>query len=82
MALESFLIVLDDNVSLNATEKLFSIIIGHGGKINIVIGQGKAIIATFDNSLADGIRRVPCVKLLGGVTIGRRGLTRSQIRRQ
>ena len=82
MALESFLIVLNDNVSLKATEKLLSTIVGHGGTINIVIGQGKALVATFDNSLAEGIRRVPCVKLLGGVTIGRRRLTRSRARRQ
>ena len=82
MALESFLIVLHDDVSLKAAQELLSLILAHGGKINIVTGQGRAMIATFDSPLAEPIRRMHCVKLVGGVTIGRRRLGQSQISRQ
>lgn len=82
MALESFLIVLEESVSPQTTNRIVSTIKNLDGKVGIITGQGKAIIATFDNSFAERIRRLPYVKLVGGVTIGRRKLTRKQIIKQ
>lgn len=82
MALESFLVVLKGNVSLQDTNRVVSIIKNLGGKVEIFTGQGKIIIATIDNSFAERIRRLPYVKLVGGVTIGKRKLIRKQISKQ
>ena len=82
MALESFLITLKESARPQATDRIVSIIKNLGGKIEIITGKRKTIIATFDNSFADRIRRLPYVKLLGGVTIGKRGLTRKYITKQ
>jgi len=80
MALESFLVVLKESVSPQATDKIVSIIKNLGGRVEIVTGEGRAIIlATFDNSFAERIRRLPYVKLVGGVTIRKRKLMRKQI---
>lgn len=79
MTLERFIIVLKESVSPQATDRVVSIIKNIGGRVEIIIGQGKGIIATFDNSFLDDIRKLPYVKLVGGVTIGKRELTRKQI---
>lgn len=82
MALESFLVVLKESVSPQATDRVVSIIKNFGGKVEIIIGQGKTIIATFDNSFAERIKGLPYVKLVGGITIGKRKLIRKQISKQ
>jgi hypothetical protein len=82
MALESFLVVLKENVSPQATDRVVSIIKNIGGRVEIIIGQGKVIIATFDNSFTDGIRKLSYVKLVGGATIRKRKIMRKQIIKQ
>ena len=82
MALESFLVVLKETVSPQATDRIVSLINGLGGKVAVITGQRKVIIATFDNSCADRIRKIPYVKLVGGVRIGKRKITRKQIIKQ
>jgi len=82
MALESFLVVLKGNVSLRDTNRVVSIIKNLGGKVEIFTGQGKSIIATIDNSFVERIRGLPYVKLVGGITIGKRKLMRKQISKQ
>lgn len=82
MALESFLIALKESASPQATDRIVSIIKNLGGKVEIITGRRKTIIATFDNSFAERIRRLPYVKLLGGVTIGKRRLMRKYITKQ
>jgi hypothetical protein len=79
MALENFLVVLKESVSPQATDRIVSIIKSLNGKIEIITRQGKVIIATFDNSFADRIRKLPYVKLVGGVTIGKKKLVRKRI---
>lgn len=79
MAIENFLIVLKKNVSSQATDYIVSIIKNFGGRIEIIAGQGKAIIATFDNCFADKIRKFPYVKLIGGVTMRKRRLVRKRV---
>ena len=79
MASENFLVTLKENVSPQATDRIVSIIKNLGGKVEIITDEGKTIIATFDNSFAERIRRLPYVKLVGGVTIRKRKVTRKQI---
>jgi hypothetical protein len=79
MALESFLVVLKGGVPPQAADKVASSIKNIGGKVETTIGPEKVIMATFDSSFADIIRRSPYVKLVGGVTIGKRKLIRKQI---
>ena len=79
MALESFLVVLKESVSPQARDRVVSTIKNLGGRVETVTGEGRAIIATFDNSFAERIRRLPYVKLVGGVTIQKRKLMRKQV---
>ena len=76
MALENFLVVLKESVSPQDTDRVVSIIKNIGGRVETIIGQGKVIIATFDNSFADEMRRLSYVKVVGGVTIRRRNIIR------
>ncbi|KYK33838.1 MAG: hypothetical protein HXS46_14180 [Theionarchaea archaeon] len=78
MATENFLVVLKEDCSLQATRKIISVIKDIGGRVEIITGGGKAVVATFDNAFAEKIRRLPYVKLVGGVTVGKRRLTRKQ----
>ena len=82
MALERFLVVLKESVSPQATDEVVSIITNIGGKVEMVLREQKVIIATFDNSFTDRIRKATSVKLVGGVTIGKRQLTRERILKQ
>lgn len=82
MALESFLVILKESVSPQDVDRIVSIIKNIGGKVEIITGKGKAIIATFDNSFAERVRRLSYVKLVGGVTIGKRRLVRKKIIKQ
>lgn len=79
MAVESFLVVLKETDFPQAIDRIVSIIKNFGGKVEIITGEEKVIIATFDNSFAEKIRRLPYVKLVGGMTIGKRKLTRKKI---
>ena len=72
MALENFLVILKDDVSPQNIDKVVTLINSLNGKVEIITGQRKAIIATFDNSFIDRIKKSPYVKLVGGVTVGRR----------
>jgi hypothetical protein len=72
MALENFLVVLKDDISPQTSNRIVNIIYNLNGKVEIITGRGKVLIATFDNSFVDRIKKLPYVKLVGGVTIGRR----------
>lgn len=82
MALESFIVALKEDSSPQDTDRVVSIINNLNGKVGIITAQRKIIIATFDNSCADRIRKLPYVKLVGGVRIGKRKMTRKQIIKQ
>jgi len=72
MALENFLVVLENDVSPQNIDRIVNIINSLNGKVEIIAGQRKAIIATFDNSFVERVKKLPYVKLVGGVTVGRR----------
>ena len=82
MAIGSFLVVLQESASPQTINRIVSIVRSIGGNVGIITGQGKAIIATFDSSFAGRIRRLPYVKLVGGVRIGKRRLVQKQSGKQ
>jgi len=82
MALESFIVALKEDSSPQDTDRVVSIINNLNGKVGIITAQRKIIIATFDNSFAKRIRKLSCIKLVGGVTIGKRKLVRKQMTEQ
>ncbi|MGM0786523.1 MAG: hypothetical protein ACQETG_02310 [Thermodesulfobacteriota bacterium] len=76
MAMETFLIAMKKHGSREDTARVISVVNALGGRIDIVIEGSGTIIATFDNTLADRIRRLPYVKLVGGISIGQRRILR------
>ena len=65
MVLETFLISLDDGVSPIEVEHIIKTLGRVGAEINMV--AKKSILASFDNSYVDVIRKKTGVKLVGGV---------------
>lgn len=65
MVLETFMILFDDDASSIEVEKIIKTLGRIGAEINMV--AKKSVIASFDNSYVDIIRKKTCVKLVGGV---------------
>ena len=65
MVLETFMISLDDGASPIEVENIIKALGRIGAEINMV--AKKSIIASFDNSYVDVIRKKTGVKLVGGV---------------
>jgi hypothetical protein len=68
LAVETFLVRLKDNASSTDVKYFFSVIAQIDGRIEMCGGNRKVVIATFDNSYTEKIRRIRCVNLVGGVT--------------
>jgi hypothetical protein len=68
MPVETFLVRLRNNASSQEVKYLFAIIAQINGRVEMYSGDGKVIIASFDHSYIEKIRRIPCVNLVGGVT--------------
>ncbi len=73
---ETFLVVLREGLPEEATAWTVSMMGRLGGRVEMIAGEGKAIVATLDHALADRVRRLPSVKLVGGVRIRRRTVVR------
>jgi len=82
MALETFLVVLREDSSSRDVNRVISAI-GHlGGNVEITARRGNVLVASFDPALAESMRRLPSVKLVGGVSVGQRKLERRRESRQ
>lgn len=68
MALESFMVVLSESSTGSHFERASNLIKDFGGKIEFVAGNGKIIISTFDNVHVDRLKKMPGVRLVGGIT--------------
>jgi len=82
MSLESFLIQIKPDATEQSVKTIIYKIQEIGGKANMVTGQGKTIIAYFDNRHIDAIRKLPFVKLVGGVTIKQREIKRIRAKKK
>ena len=65
MVLETFLVSFDDGISPTEVENIVKTLGIVGAEINMV--AKKSILASFDNSYVDVIRKKTGVKLVGGV---------------
>lgn len=72
MALESFMVVLCESSTGFHFERVLNLIKDFGGKIEFVAGNGKVIISTFDNVHFDRLQKMPGVRLVGGITFGKK----------
>lgn len=70
MALETYLITLKDDITPGQAEQLLRTLALIGGEVNMAVKR--SIIASFDSSHADVIRKRPGVKLVGGVNFRKR----------
>ena len=77
MALENFLVVLREDYP-HATEMIRDVVRNVGGRIELIAGDRRAVVATFDSSFAEKIRKLPYVKLVGGVTVRKREVVRKK----
>ena len=77
MALENFLVALREDYP-HATEMIRDAIGNVGGRIELVAVDRRAVVATFDNSFVEKIRKLPYVKLVGGVTVRKREVVRKK----
>ncbi|MGD8968846.1 MAG: hypothetical protein PVI07_15175 [Anaerolineae bacterium] len=78
MPLETFLVTLEEGAPPQAASRAVSDITRLGGRVEMIAGEGRAIIATFDHALAERVRRLSYVKLVGGVRIRKRTLVRQR----
>ncbi|MBN2488309.1 MAG: hypothetical protein JXA98_04715 [Methanosarcinaceae archaeon] len=70
MALETYLITLKNDINPNQAEQVLKTLVLIGGQVNMAVKR--SIIASFDSSHVDSIRRRPGVKLVGGVKFRKR----------
>jgi len=72
MAFESFMVVLNESSTNVHYERVLNLIKDFGGRIEFVAANGKVIISTFDNTHVDRLKKMPEVRLAGGVTFGKK----------
>ena len=70
MVFETYLITLKNDINPTQAEQVLRTLTLIGGKVNMVVKRN--IIASFDSSHVDTIRKRPGVKLVGGVKIRKR----------
>ena len=67
MTIESYIIKLNERASDEDVTNIITFINHNGGRILSVIRGSFVIIGAFENYLADEVRRLPSVKLVGGI---------------
>ncbi len=72
MAVETFLIRLRNGATRRDTERVIDYVQAHGGRIEALLKDRSVVIGAMDNSLAENLRRLPSVALVGGVNFNGR----------
>lgn len=65
MAYETYMIKVKENVTCHQVQSIFKVILGLGGRIEMV--AGKIIIASFESSYSELVKKTPGVELAGGI---------------
>jgi hypothetical protein len=81
MALESFLVALEEVATREHVNNIQRLIKDLGGKIEFVAADGKVIISTIDSDCADRLRKLPWVILVGGVTFGKKEFKKIRVQK-
>ncbi|AKB69099.1 hypothetical protein [Methanosarcina mazei] len=74
MPFETYLIKVTDNATAFQVQKLLKLVLETGGRIEMV--AGKTLIASFDSSYAELIRKTEGVALAGGINFRGRKIPR------
>ena len=77
MALETYLITLKNDINPSQTEQVLKTLTLIGGQINMVVKR--SIIASFDSSHVDTMRKITGVKLVGGVQFRKRTVNKRTV---
>ena len=67
MAVETFLIRLRDGATRRDTDRVINYVQVHGGRVEALLKDRSMVIGVMDNSLAENLRSLPLVTLVGGV---------------
>jgi hypothetical protein len=67
MAAERFLIRLREGTTPSDTDKVINYVQAHGGRVETLLKNRSVVIGFMDSSLADNLRNLPSVTLVGGV---------------
>jgi len=59
------MIKVKENVTCHQVQSIFKVILGLGGRIEMV--AGKIIIASFESSYSELVKKTPGVELAGGI---------------
>lgn len=65
MAYETYMIKVKENVTCYQIQSIFKVILELGGRIEMV--AGKIIIASFESSYSELVKKTPGVELAGGI---------------
>ena len=67
MVVETFLIRLRDGATRRDTDRVINYLQVHGGRVEALLKDRSVVIGVLDNSLAENVRSLPSVALVGGV---------------
>ena len=67
MVVETFLIRLRAGATRRDTDRVIDYVRVHGGRVEALLKGGSVVIGVLDNSLAENVRSLPSVALVGGV---------------
>ena len=67
MTVETFLIRLRDGATRRDTDRVINYLQVNGGRVEALLKNRSVVIGVLDNSLAENLRSLPSVALVGGV---------------
>ena len=74
MTVETFLIRLRDGASRRDIDRVINYLQVHGGRVEALLKDRSVVIGILDNSLAENLRSLPSVALVGGVNFKGRAI--------
>lgn len=72
MTVETFLIRLRDGATKHDTDRVVNYMQVNGGRVEALLKDRSVVVGVMDRSLAENVRSLPSVALVGGVIFKRR----------
>jgi hypothetical protein len=67
MTVETFLIRLRDGATRKDTDRVVNYVQVHGGRVEALLKDRSVVVGVMERSLAENVRSLPSVALVGGV---------------
>ena len=67
MAVDTFLIRLREGATRRDTDRVINYVQVHGGRVEALLKEKAVVIVSMDRSLAENVKNLPSVALVGGV---------------